>query len=137
IRSGAVSYDDDAFPATLLYPSTIYGEDRRHTSAVFPLTQDAELLGVALFDYKSGRYGYPTLRDNICAALRGIRLHTELLEKSRQHERSVQERFATAQRIESLSVLAGGVAHDLNNSLGPLVALPDVILRELDQLTDG
>jgi CheY-like chemotaxis protein len=34
--------------------------------------------------------------------------------------------------MQSLSVLAGGVAHDLNNVLGPLVALPDVILSELD-----
>jgi CheY-like chemotaxis protein len=33
--------------------------------------------------------------------------------------------------MEALSVLAGGVAHDLNNALGPLVALPDVILLEL------
>jgi phosphoserine phosphatase RsbU/P len=136
IRSGSVLVDDAPFPATSLFPTGTYDDDRRHTSAVFPLTQDAELLGIALFDYRSGRYGYPTLRDNICAALRSIRLHTELLEKSRQHERSVQEKHATARRIESLSVLAGGVAHDLNNSLGPLVALPDVILRELEQLTE-
>ncbi|HSY39337.1 MAG TPA: ATP-binding protein, partial [Polyangia bacterium] len=31
----------------------------------------------------------------------------------------------------ALSVLAGGVAHDLNNALGPLVALPDLILAQL------
>jgi signal transduction histidine kinase len=57
----------------------------------------------------------------------------EVQEKTLLHERSVQERLATAQRLASLSVLAGGVAHDLNNSLGPLVALPDVILAELDK----
>ena len=33
-----------------------------------------------------------------------------------------------------LSVLAGGVAHDLNNALGPLVALPDVILAQLGEM---
>ena len=47
------------------------------------------------------------------------------------HERSVQERLAATKRMEALSVLAGGVAHDLNNALGPLVALPDVILAQL------
>jgi CheY-like chemotaxis protein len=40
--------------------------------------------------------------------------------------------------MEALSVLAGGVAHDLNNVLGPLVALPDIILDELRKLNaDG
>src|SRR6187551_3719421 len=47
------------------------------------------------------------------------------------HERTVQERAAATKRMEALSVLAGGVAHDLNNALGPLVALPDVILGQL------
>jgi nitrogen-specific signal transduction histidine kinase/ActR/RegA family two-component response regulator len=49
------------------------------------------------------------------------------------HERSVQERSAATKRMEALSVLAGGVAHDLNNALGPLVALPDVILAQLGE----
>jgi CheY-like chemotaxis protein len=39
--------------------------------------------------------------------------------------------------MASLSVLAGGVAHDLNNALGPLVTLPDVILSELEDLKRG
>ena len=49
------------------------------------------------------------------------------------HERSVQERLAATKRMEALSVLAGGVAHDLNNALGPLVALPDIILTQLQE----
>jgi CheY-like chemotaxis protein len=36
--------------------------------------------------------------------------------------------------MEALSVLSGGVAHDLNNVLGPMVALPDVILEDLAHL---
>lgn len=136
LRNGVNDESTPPFDAKLIFPEDSYPDEIRHTVAVFPLTLDAELVGVAAFDYMSGMYGYPTLRDNICAALRSIRLHTELLEKSRQHERSLQEKQATAKRIESLSVLAGGVAHDLNNSLGPLVALPDILLRELDALPD-
>ena len=71
------------------------------------------------------------LRDQISLALKGVLLHQEVVNQTMQRERSVQERIATAKRMQALSVLAGGVAHDLNNALGPLVALPDVILGEL------
>jgi len=36
-----------------------------------------------------------------------------------------------SKRMESLGVLAGGVAHDLNNMLGPLVGYPELILTKL------
>jgi signal transduction histidine kinase len=66
--------------------------------------------------------------------LKSIRLHQELVQKTMLHERSVHERLAATKRMEALSILAGGVAHDLNNVLGPLVALPDLILDDLDKL---
>jgi signal transduction histidine kinase/CheY-like chemotaxis protein len=71
------------------------------------------------------------LRDQICTTLRIVALHQDLVYQTMLHERSVQERLATTHRIHSLSLLAGGVAHDLNNTLGPVVALPDLILHQL------
>lgn len=44
----------------------------------------------------------------------------------------LREQLTNAQRMESLGVLAGGVAHDLNNILGPLVAYPDLIKMKID-----
>lgn len=44
---------------------------------------------------------------------------------------ALQEKLERAERMESLGILAGGVAHDLNNMLGPLVAYPELILRKL------
>ncbi|MBK7140929.1 MAG: response regulator [bacterium] len=38
-----------------------------------------------------------------------------------------------AERMETLAMLAGGVAHDLNNTLAPLVAYPDLILSSLEE----
>lgn len=51
--------------------------------------------------------------------------------KAEQEYRQVLLKLEKAQRMESLGVLAGGVAHDLNNVLGPLVAYPELILLKL------
>jgi DNA-binding LacI/PurR family transcriptional regulator/CheY-like chemotaxis protein len=126
----------ERFPAKLLMPYEIFPEDRRHTSLVLPLVVDSRPLGVAVFEYNGDTVGQTMVRTQIGAALGSIRLHREVIEKSMQHERSLQERLAATKRMEALSVLAGGVAHDLNNALGPIVALPDVILAELDALLD-
>jgi DNA-binding LacI/PurR family transcriptional regulator/signal transduction histidine kinase/ActR/RegA family two-component response regulator len=119
------------FPAWHLLPDEAYPPERRHSSVVFPLAFEAQRLGVAVFEYSPRLTGYALVRDQISAALRSVLLHQEVVAKTMLHERSVQERLAAAQRLQSLSVLAGGVAHDLNNALGPLVALPEVILDEL------
>jgi signal transduction histidine kinase/ActR/RegA family two-component response regulator len=104
---------------------------------VLPLALEGQLLGVIAFNYSDGMNGYAAFRNEIAAALKSIRLREELVQTSLLHERSVQERLAATKRMEALSVLAGGVAHDLNNALGPLVALPDVILAQLGEMPDG
>jgi PAS domain S-box-containing protein len=48
-----------------------------------------------------------------------------------EKERQLHRRLARAEKLESLGKLAGGVAHDLNNILGPLVGYPELILKEL------
>jgi PAS domain S-box-containing protein len=45
--------------------------------------------------------------------------------------RELLSQLEKAQRMQSLAVLAGGVAHDLNNILGPMVAYPELILLKL------
>ncbi|MCH7818713.1 MAG: PAS domain S-box protein [Candidatus Marinimicrobia bacterium] len=55
------------------------------------------------------------------------------MEESKRKE--VEKKLQTAERMESLGVLAGGVAHDLNNVLGPILAYPDLILQDLPEDT--
>lgn len=61
--------------------------------------------------------------------------YSDITEQKKQEEerRQLQEKLEKAQRMESLGILAGGIAHDLNNMLGPLVGYPDLMLRKLDR----
>jgi signal transduction histidine kinase len=115
----APSYDSN--------PSTYAG-------VVFPLVFEGQCHGIIAFTYSPQVRGYQLLRDQLAAALRNVTKHQHLLERTREHERSVQERAATAQRLEALSVLAGSIAHDLNNALGPVGLLLEMIVSELKQI---
>lgn len=55
--------------------------------------------------------------------------------KTKEEKQQLKEKLTRAQRMESLGVLAGGVAHDLNNILGPLVAYPELIMMKLSSDT--
>ncbi len=57
-------------------------------------------------------------------------LHREIeeREKAEREKRLLEERLASAEKMEAIGRLAGGVAHDLNNVLNAIVAYPDLIL---------
>ena len=52
--------------------------------------------------------------------------------RNQESQKKLQEDLEKAERMESLGLLAGGVAHDLNNMLGPLVAYPDLIIEKIE-----
>ncbi len=91
---------------------------------------------VAVDMMRAGAHDY-VMKDNL--ARLGPAIRRELREAAerrarREAERALREseaKLERARRMELLGVLAGGVAHDLNNLLGPLVAYPDLILMSL------
>lgn len=68
-------------------------------------------------------------------ALRAIEERARI-QKMENEMRQLQEQFLRAQRLESLGALVGGIAHDLNNMLVPIIVGVD-ILKEQNLSSDA
>ena len=53
--------------------------------------------------------------------------------KAEREKQEVQQKLTRAKKMEALGLLAGGVAHDLNNILSGLVSYPELLLMELPE----
>lgn len=69
----------------------------------------------------------PSSPASIIGVLRDITQRKEM-EKEKQ---GLEEKLRQSQKMEALGLLAGGVAHDLNNILSGIVAYPDLIIHGL------
>jgi signal transduction histidine kinase/CheY-like chemotaxis protein len=83
---------------------------------------------VAFFLVSSLAFLYESARERSQAAV-----ERDAAERVRAEEerRKLEERLARSQKMEALGLLAGGVAHDLNNVLVGVVGYPDALIEEL------
>ena len=61
----------------------------------------------------------------------GVSMDITEQKKTEEENLNLERKLERARRMESLGILAGGVAHDLNNILGPILGYPDLILTSL------
>lgn len=91
-----------------------------------------------IFPHKNGTPVYvemsaAMLRDNVgnCTGfVFNIRDITQR-KKTEEEKRRLEEQLSRAEKMETVGLLAGGVAHDLNNMLGAIIGYPDLLLDDL------
>jgi PAS domain S-box-containing protein len=66
------------------------------------------------------------LRDDQGRAKSILVINTDITEK-----KQTEARLLRTQRMESIGALAGGIAHDLNNTLAPIIMAAEVLQREI------
>jgi DNA-binding LacI/PurR family transcriptional regulator/signal transduction histidine kinase/ActR/RegA family two-component response regulator len=121
------------YDARQLLPDEALGPLRRSSLTILPLTFESEQLGIAALELPLGSEAYTLLREQIGSCIKAAQMHEAMRVQERLHAQSREQQRVTAERLRSLSLIAGGVAHDLNNALGPLVALPEAILATLSE----
>ncbi|HTV19772.1 MAG TPA: ATP-binding protein, partial [Polyangiaceae bacterium] len=134
LRDGAPDERErDPYPARLLLPDTALGHGRRMSLTILPLTFESEQLGIAALELPLGSEAYALLREQIGSCIKAAQIHEAMRAQERLHAQAREQERVTTERLRSFNLIAGGVAHDLNNALGPLVALPEAILATLER----
>ena len=73
----------------------------------------------------------PTIKDDKPVGLKGYIFDLTEQKLAEQTLRASEEKLARSKKMESLGLLAGGVAHDLNNVLSGIVSYPELLLIDL------
>ncbi len=68
---------------------------------------------------------------NAVAGVITVALDVTSQKRAEAERRALEQQLQHAQKIEALGQLAGGIAHDLNNALVPVLAMTEIVLQDL------
>jgi PAS domain S-box-containing protein len=123
----------------------VHPDDMERTQGIFAGmlgSPRATATGECRYHCKDGSYKWIEFTGvNLQAdpVIKGVLLnYHDITERKQAEEREAElrRRLERAARMESLGVLAGGVAHDLNNVLGPMLILPELIKEYVEEHSD-
>lgn len=74
-----------------------------------------------------------TLRRQVEVKTRALQHELQERQKAERDKAILQQKIHRTKKMEALGLLAGGVAHDLNNVLSGIVGYPDLLLMQLPE----
>lgn len=130
---------DDLYKKPSLWLSGIHKDDRKRVEKAFAQNAKKDLYDEEYRLVKNDESeiwirdrGSPVWSDNgEIYRIVGIAEDITERKKAEKREEELNKKLIRAERMESLCILAGGVAHDLNNILSPLLGYPDMILQDI------
>ncbi|MDY6972787.1 MAG: PAS domain S-box protein, partial [Thermodesulfobacteriota bacterium] len=75
----------------------------------------------------------PIFKDGERIGAQGIIRDVTRQKQEEKDKQDLEKRLARAQKMEALGLLAGGVAHDLNNILSGIASYPELLLMDLPE----
>ncbi len=121
----------DKWPA-LAYPDPMY---RQQVKSIWKKRARTDQTCEFKVTCKDGRVKDIEFRVTFLPDFRSINTLTDVTERNKNERALIESREIKARfkKMESLGLLAGGVAHDLNNILSGVVSYPELLLLELPQ----
>ena len=140
-----LGYDVEEFPQTgksLL--ALVHVDDRETVNAAFRDLVKGRTSSLDIeerFPTKAGGWKWVLARGKITSrnasgkAMQYIGTHMDITDRKHAEEEKkiLEERLSRAEKFEALGLLAGGVAHDLNNVLGIVVGYTELLLDAVDE----
>jgi len=122
--------DDDLFPAYVA--NQIIENDKIviEKAKVFNSVEKVEFNGKTFYQRISK---FPIFKDGQTIILAGIAFDVTDQMNAEKDAEHLEEKLQRSRRMEALGLLAGGVAHDLNNVLSGIVSYPDLLLLDLPE----
>ena len=111
----------------------------RDDKDVFDNLREVDSPENTLIDFKGNKRIFHTIKRPIldengkASHILAVSMDITDQKKSENEKFNLERKLERARRMESLGILAGGVAHDLNNILGPILGYPDLILSTLPE----
>ncbi len=128
---------EDLYAAPESWLACIHPDDREQVRLALPLQERGEydVTYRVVRPDESIRWvrdrAFP-VRDAADAVVRVVGIAQDITE-----QRSVEAQMLRAQRLESIGTLAGGIAHDLNNVLTPILMSIELLRLDLDEEERG